>query len=96
MVTIGELRFAVLSTADAESRAQRLSTLLYAESLSLLPVDRRVAEAWAQLMQKLEATGRRLSFNDSWIAATAIAHDLPLISRHADYDDVPGLHVIRV
>ena len=96
MVTIGELRFAVLSTADAESRAQRLSTLLYAESLSLLPVDRRVAEAWAQLMQKLEATGRRLSFNDSWIAATAIAHGLPLVSRNADYDDVPGLQVIRV
>jgi predicted nucleic acid-binding protein len=96
MVTIGELRFGVLSTADPESRALRLSTLLYAESLGLLPIDRRVAEAWAQLMQRLRASGRELSFNDSWIAATAIAHDLPLISRDADYDDVPGLQVIRV
>ena len=96
MVTIGELRFAVLSTADAESRAQRLSTLLYAESLSLLPVDRRVAEAWAQLMQKLRPAGREMPLNDSWIAATAIAHGIPLITRNADYDDIPGLHVIRV
>jgi predicted nucleic acid-binding protein len=96
IVTIGELRFAVLATADPESRAQRLSTLLYAESLSLLPIDRLVAEAWAQLRQRLQTSGRELPFNDSWIAATAIAHGLPLISRKADYDDVPGLHVIRV
>jgi predicted nucleic acid-binding protein len=38
----------------------------------------------------------RTPLNSSWIAATAIAHGLPLVSRDADYDDVPGLHVIRV
>jgi predicted nucleic acid-binding protein len=96
IVTIGELRFGVLATADPESRALRLSTLLYAESLGLLPIDRMVAEAWAQLMRRLRETGVQLTFNDSWIAATAIAHRLPLVSRDADYDDVPGLQVIRV
>jgi predicted nucleic acid-binding protein len=96
IVTIAELRLGVLVTADAGSRAQRLSTLLYAESLKLLPVDRLVAEAWAQLMQKLRVMGQELAFNESWIAATAIAHDLPIISRGATYDDLPGLQVIRV
>jgi predicted nucleic acid-binding protein len=38
----------------------------------------------------------RTPLNSSWIAATAIAHGLPLVSRDADYDDVPGLHLIRV
>ena len=90
------VRFGVLATADPESRALRLSTLLYAESLGLLPIDRMVAEAWAQLMRRLRETGVELTFNDSWIAATAIAHRLPLVSRDADYDDVPGLQVIRV
>jgi predicted nucleic acid-binding protein len=96
IVTIAELRLGVLATADAGPRAERLSTLLYAESLSLLPVDRLVAEAWAQLMQKLQSSGRELAFNESWIAATAIAHGIPLISRGDAYDGVPGLHVIRV
>jgi len=96
IVTIGELRYGVLATEDPEARALRLSTLLYAESLSQLPIDRQVAEAWAQLMQKLHAVQRELPYNDSWIAATAIAHRIPVISRDADYDDVPGLHVIRV
>lgn len=96
IVTIAELRLGVLMTDDAGSRAARLSILLYAESLSLLAVDRLVAEAWAQLMQRLRAIERELAFNDSWIAATAIAHGIPLISRDVDYDGVPGLHVIRV
>jgi predicted nucleic acid-binding protein len=96
MVTIGELRLGVLATDRPESRALRLNTLLYAESLRLLPIDRLVAEAWAQLMRKLRATERELAFNDSWIAATAIAHGIPLVSRDSSYDDVPGLQVIRV
>jgi len=32
--------------------------------------------------------------NDSWIAATAIANDLPAASQDGDCDDVPGLRVL--
>lgn len=34
--------------------------------------------------------------NDSWIAATAIARDLPIVTQDDDYDGIPGLEVIRV
>ncbi len=34
--------------------------------------------------------------NDSWIAATAMSHDLAVVTQDADYDDVPGLRVVRV
>ena len=37
-----------------------------------------------------------MPLNDSWITATAIAHDLPAVAQDSDYDDVPGLHVLRV
>jgi predicted nucleic acid-binding protein len=37
-----------------------------------------------------------LRINDSWIAATAIANGMPVASQDGDYDDVPGLEVIRV
>jgi len=37
-----------------------------------------------------------MPLNDSWIAATAIAHKLPVVAQDADYDRVPGLKVIRV
>jgi predicted nucleic acid-binding protein len=34
--------------------------------------------------------------NDSWIAATALAYELPILTQDGDYDDVPGLEVVRV
>jgi hypothetical protein len=44
----------------------------------------------------LRDIGRKLALNDSWIAATALAYQLPLVTQDADYDDIPGLHVIKV
>ena len=81
---------------DDRSRVLRLNTLLVAAQLSPLPIDRAVAEAWARLAKALRSVGGRLPINDSWIAATAIAHGLPVVTQDTDYDGVPGLHVIRV
>lgn len=39
----------------------------------------------------LRDAGRRMPLNDSWIAATALAHAIPVVSQDEDYDDVPGL-----
>jgi predicted nucleic acid-binding protein len=44
----------------------------------------------------LRDAGRKMGVNDSWIAATAIAHQLPLVTQDADYDVVPNLDVIRI
>ena len=96
VVTIGELRLGVLAAADAPARARRLETLSRAEKLEPLPIDTRVAHAWAALRLALRDHDRRMPLNDSWIAATAIAHHLPVVAQDFDYDGVPGLEVIRV
>lgn len=96
MITIGELRVGVLAASSTAEVARRLETYLRAERLDPIPVDGRVAKAWAQLRVDLRASGRRLAANDSWIAATAIAHGLPIVTQDADYDDVPGLTTIRL
>ena len=44
----------------------------------------------------LLAVGRRMPVNDSWIAATAMALRIPVITQDDDYLGVPGLEVIRV
>jgi hypothetical protein len=36
-----------------------------------------------------------MAVNDSWIAATAIALDIPLVTQDDDHLDIPGLRVIR-
>ena len=96
IVTVAELRLGVLAALGHTARAQRLETLRRAESLEPVPVDDAVASAWARLRVDLRAAGRRIGVNDSWIAATALALAVPVLTQDADYDGVPGLEVIRL
>lgn len=96
VITVGELRLGVLVADDGPTRAVRLETLSRMEALEPLPVDASVAHAWAALRLAIRDHGKRMPLNDSWIAATAIAHHMPVISQDRDYDDVPGLDVIRI
>jgi predicted nucleic acid-binding protein len=37
-----------------------------------------------------------MAFSDSLIAATALALDVPVVTRDRDHADRPGLHVIHI
>ena len=96
VVTLGELRAGVLAADDVETRDRRLATLTDAMQLAAIPIDERVAHAWAKLRLTLRDAGVRMPVNDSWIAATAISLDIPVVTQDEDYVDVPGLVVVRV
>lgn len=95
-ISIGELRAGVLIAVDVDTRRARLRTLDAALRRAPLPVDELVAEAWAHLRARLREAGRRMPVNDSWIAATALAHDVPVITQDDDYDVVDQLEVIKL
>jgi predicted nucleic acid-binding protein len=98
-VTVGELHVGVLAARDVDTRAQRLATLEAMADVELLSVDEVVAAAWARLRVHLAEAGRRLNVNDLWIAATALAHDLPVVTQDDDFgpvEGVGGLVVVRV
>ncbi|HEY4333554.1 MAG TPA: type II toxin-antitoxin system VapC family toxin, partial [Ilumatobacteraceae bacterium] len=83
IITIGELRAGVLAASDLDTRDRRLSTLTHALSLSPLPIDELVAEAWARLRVTLRDRNLKMPVNDSWLAATAMAHGLPIVTQDA-------------
>ena len=98
-VTIAELHVGVLAARDVDTRARRLATLEATADVELLAVDASVAAAWARLRVHLAEAGRRLNVNDLWIAATALAHELPVVTQDDDFgpvDGVAGLEVVRV
>ena len=95
-VTLGELRLGVLQAENPEAASRRLSTYQLAQQFEALTVDETVSEAWALLVSRLRAAGRRAPINDSWIAATAIAHGVPIVTQDSDYDGMPGVEVIRI
>lgn len=96
MITIGELRAGVLAATNFDTRERRLETLIRALSFDPTPVNDNVASHWARLRVQLRDAGRRLPANDSWIAATAMALDIPLLTQDTDYPTLPSLSVIRV
>jgi predicted nucleic acid-binding protein len=96
IVTVAELRLGVLVAADVRVRDLRLATLTVAMSLEPVPIDDDVAEQWARLRVQLRDTGQRMSVNDSWIAATAMALNVPVVTQDRDYVALDELPIIRV
>jgi predicted nucleic acid-binding protein len=98
-VTIAELQAGVLIAADVDIRARRLATLESTADIEVLAIDAEVAAEWGRLRVLLAESGRRVNVNDLWIAATAAAHGLPVVTQDDDFDplhDVTGFDVIRV
>ena len=99
VVTLAELQAGVLAAPDSEARARRLATLDRYALIEVLDVTEAVATEWARLRVHLAEHGRRLNVNDLWIAASAVAHRLPIVTQddHFDpLDGVRGLVVVRV
>jgi hypothetical protein len=95
VITVGELRAGVLAATDLATRDRRLATLTAVLALDPVPVDDDVAAAWARLRVALRDASRRMAVNDSWIAATAIALAVPLVTQDDSLADIPGLQVIH-
>ncbi len=96
VVTIGELRAGVLAATDVDARDRRLATLTAALQLDPVPIDDTVAAEWARLRVVLRDRRQRMPVNDSWIAATAMALGVPVVTQDDDFPEVPDLDVVRV
>jgi len=99
VVTKAELRLGVLAAADVETRDRRLGTLDSIAELAVLPIWGAVERVWAGMRAYLAASGRSVRVNDLWIAATAAAYDMPVLTQDRDFyalSGVNGLTVIEV
>ncbi len=100
VVTLGELELGVLATDDSDNRARRADTLALArESDHPIPISESVISAWAHLVDDCRRAGihRTVRLTDALIAATAIAHGLPVITQDADFDQMANAHkLLRV
>lgn len=102
VITLGELELGVLAAADADVRAQRADTLALARESDPIPISESVMSAWAQLVADCRRARVHSSvrLTDALIAATAIAHGLPVVTQDADFDRIaschPPLSVVKV
>jgi predicted nucleic acid-binding protein len=78
-IILGELRFGIVCLPKS-ARRKRLERWFDegASRIQCLAWDGPTGLRWAQLLADLRARGRAMPIKDSLIAATALAHDLPL------------------
>ena len=91
-----ELRYGLerLPPAAALPRLEALVQLLGA--MQSLPFDGECAKQGARLRALLEAAGTPIGPHDLLIAATALRHQAPLVTRNVrEFDRVPGLQCIN-
>ena len=94
-IILGEVRFGILLLAKGRRR-KRLEQWFDAgvERLQCLPLDAQTGLRWAQLVADLRAKGRAMQVKDSLIAATALVHDLTVVTRNsADFANA-GVRII--
>lgn len=61
---------------------------------SIIEVNEQIAWTASRISRDLAWRGLPIGDNDVWIAATALAYRLPLVSRNArHFDRVPGLEI---
>jgi tRNA(fMet)-specific endonuclease VapC len=61
----------------------------------LAPFSETLCLRWAQVMDNANRTGRPVSTGDGWVAATALAYAVPLVTHNRrDFAGVPGLTII--
>jgi predicted nucleic acid-binding protein len=89
VVTLAELELGVHMAGSEEIRARRMRTLQSMQATYVaLPVDDQVASAFAELVAIARRAGHRPKIQDTWIAATARAHDVPVYTQDRDFDQL--------
>ena len=89
VIVLGEFRYGI-----AESRHRAAYEAWVDSQLShfdILAITDETTVAYAALRVALKRSGRPIPANDAWIAALALQHRLPILSRDQHFDVVPDL-----
>ena len=94
-VVVGEIRFGILLLPAGKKR--RALERWFDEGvrrIECLPWDTETGLRWAKLLAALRGSGRSMPIKDSFIAATALAHSLTVVTRNRGDFEAAGLNVV--
>ncbi len=89
VIALGEYRYGIRQSRDRARYERWLAA--YIPSYRVLAVAETTAQQYAEIREELRVKGRPIPANDLWIAALALQHALPLLSREQHFDSVSGL-----
>lgn len=89
VIVLGEFRYGISGSKHRAAYEDWLRQ--YLRDFEVLTVTDATTVAYARVRTDLKRSGQPIPANDVWIAALAIQHRLPVVSRDAHFDVVPGL-----
>jgi tRNA(fMet)-specific endonuclease VapC len=89
VIVLGEFRYGIATSRHRATYEAWLGSHL--GQFDVLAVTAETAVAYAALRVALKRSGRPIPANDAWIAALALQHRLPVLSRDEHFDAVPDL-----
>lgn len=97
VLSIAELHKGIAGASGARQRAERVARLALIEQLfEALPLDRRIAVKYGEIAARTRRLEHPPHVIDGLIAATAIVHGVPVVTRDDDFDRIPDVKVVRV
>ena len=92
-MVVSELRVGVVMATQSDLAVARQKTLTRALSLECLPITQDTALLHARISTEVRSLGNvRVRTHDLWMAASAIEHDLTLLTCNSrDFADIRGL-----
>jgi tRNA(fMet)-specific endonuclease VapC len=95
VITVSELLHGVLRASGAVRARRRAFVEHLLAGLQAIPITEAVARVHADVWADLAGRGEPIGAHDLWIAATALAHDLGVVTRNAShFARIPGLRVV--
>lgn len=89
VIVLGEFRYGIALSARRSSYEAWMDSHL--DHFEILAVTDETAVTYAELRLALRRSGRPIPANDAWIAALALQHRLPVLTRDEHFDAVPRL-----
>jgi predicted nucleic acid-binding protein len=89
VIVLGEFRYGIAQSRLRSSYEAWLESHLV--HFDVLSITEDTAVTYAALRVALRRSGRPIPANDAWIAALALEHRLPVLSRDEHFDAVPDL-----
>lgn len=89
VIVLGEFRYGISGSRHRGKYEQWLDDHL--PEFEILLVTEPTTVAYARVRVSLKQLGRPMPANDAWIAALALQHHLPVMSRDEHFDAVPGV-----
>jgi len=89
VIVLGEFRYGIALSRHRAAYEDWLESLL--PRFEILAVTEETAVNYSALRVALKRSGRPIPANDAWIAALALQHRLPVLSRDEHFDEVGGL-----